>query len=192
MIASAFLLLIMSCDASKLRHRPESTPVAPIDGKWIEPFKGALAGRYLLFHNGAFVTIRGKGYFRIRNEYEYWIKPGEIRPIRLHDIKGTAIHVASGGGRKMNDEWTGEPGRSGLGRPGMKSSFLAPGTKPNWRNEFYYLDGTVTVRLDEGPGVGATNYSVTPVTYADIVKDITQALNLKENWLRHGEVHDRC
>ncbi|WP_156348221.1 hypothetical protein [Sphingomonas sp. Leaf34] len=191
LLQSAFFLMVCSTP-SDLQNRTSNGPIGVVDGRWIEPFKNALAGRWLLFHNGEFVTLKGQGYFRVRNEIEYWKKPGRVDKLGFHNVEGKLLHVASGGGRKVNDEWVNEPGRSELGRPGYRSSYLSRGVKPEWRNEYFYLDGIATLTLKEGKDLAAMNYSVTPVTYSEVIKDVETPPDRKHNWLRRGIVLDRC
>ncbi|WP_416463628.1 hypothetical protein [Sphingomonas sp. VDB2] len=180
-----------SCIPGTLRQRPETRTIAPTAGNWIEPFKGALAGKYLLFHDGEFITLSGRGYFQIRTEIEYWHRSGEIKPIRFRGQKGNLLHVASGGGRRLDDEWPSEPGRNAFGRPGMKRSYMASGARIPWLNEYYYLDGSVTLRLSES-NLGTINYGVAPVDYREVREGVEGGKNHKNYWIKSGIYYDKC
>ena len=64
---------------------------------------------------------------------------------------------------------------------------LPPDAQQMWNNEYFYLDGTVT--LHENEGWADYNLSVTPVTSADVTHDIAAAPDGK-GIVRYGLVRD--
>ena len=58
-------------------------------------------------------------------------------------LKGKLFHVASGGGRRMDDPLAGsDGGTTGMGGPATGYTVLPAGTQQMWQNEYFYLDGT--------------------------------------------------
>lgn len=64
-------------------------------------------------------------------------------------LKGKLFHVASGGGRREDDVTHTDTGETGMGDPGNQDT-LPAGAQQMWSDEFYYLDGTVTLQDNEG------------------------------------------
>jgi hypothetical protein len=64
---------------------------------------------------------------------------------------------------------------------------LPPGAQQMWNNEFFYLDGTVT--LHENEGFADYNLAVTPYTWAQVTQDIDAAPD-GAGIIRYGLVRD--
>lgn len=184
-----------------LYQRPEATPIAvvgPNDGianSYSDPFPGSLGGRYLLFFRDSRVTVSGQGYLLVRWELAYFNRGGLLSA----DVMPT-YQVTSGSLKKVALAWrdmmtdspfNGTPGSSGIWRPGYQTGTtefvpitLPPGTPPIWGNEYYYLDGTVTITNHEG---GADyNLGITPVTWQQMHDDVTTAVRATSIATRPG------
>ena len=157
--------------------RPATLPVRPVDGP--VAMSGGYAkqeahGTFLLSHRGEYLTISGRGYFALGWQIDYFTRgPGQIRMPTWTGLKGRLFHVASGGGHRMDDAKPGAAhGDTWMGDPGRGYSTLPPGAQQMWQNEYYYLDGTVTLHLNER----GTDYNLIagPATRKSIVDDITQ------------------
>lgn len=171
-----------------LPTRPQASPVA-ISGKYAKPESG---GRYLLAHRGEYLTISGRGYLVLDWQVEYATRgPGRIQMPTWTGLNGRIFHVASGGGHRMDDPVPGAAhGQTWMGSPEKGYSTLPAGTQQMWQNEYYYLDGTVTLHLNEH----GTDYNlvVGPTTRNGIVEDITQppSPDPAKGRVRYGEVRD--
>jgi hypothetical protein len=83
----------------------------------------------------------------------------------------------------MDDHGPGQPSDvTWMGNPKAGYITLPPGAQQMWNNEYFYLDGTVT--LHETEGWADYNLSVTPVMWADVTQDIDAAPD------GHGIVRD--
>ena len=171
-----------------LPARPQAEPLS-MSGKYAKPEAG---GTYLLAHRGEYLTISGRGYLALDWQVEYFTRgPGQIRMPTWTGLKGKIFHVASGGGHRMDDPVPGAPhGQTWMGSPEKGYSTLPAGTQQMWQNEYYYLDGTVTLHLNER----GTDYNlvVGPTTWNGIVDDITQPPSPEagNGRVRYGEVRD--
>ncbi|NUR57579.1 MAG: sigma-70 family RNA polymerase sigma factor [Catenulispora sp.] len=171
-----------------LPTRPETRGVT-ISGKYAKP-EGA--GTYLLAHRGEYLTISGQGYFALSWQVGYSTRgPGQIRMPTWTALNGRIFHVASGGGHRMDDPVPeAAPGQTWMGSPEKGYSTLPTGTQQMWQNEYYYVDGTVTLHLNER----GTDYNliVGPTTRSGIVNDITQppSPDRAKGRVRYGEVRD--
>jgi hypothetical protein len=78
---------------------------------------------------------------------------------------GVFLHVGGGGGKNLGDA---QPGTSGtwLGNADDGVSYMPEGVRTPWQNEFYYLDGEVTITQMESEGL--YNITVSAQTYADV------------------------
>lgn len=169
-----------------LPQRPETVPITAT-GDYSQPFKGSLGGKYLMFYRGQYVTITGEGYFRVRYEIAWFNRVGLMVMPTWTGLQGKLFHVASGGGHLMSDTPSGQPaGYTWMGNPKAGYITLPPGAQQMWSNEYFYLDGTVT--LHENEGYADYNLSVTPVTWADVTEDIDTAPG--KNAIRYGLVRD--
>jgi hypothetical protein len=123
---------------------------------------------------GNTVTLTGQGYFRVRWQLGTTRKNTLVMPTWT-GLKGKLFHVASGGGVRM-DEHGAWPGFS-----------LPPGAQQMWQNEYYYVDGEVTLHQNES---GAADYglNVQVMNWDNITADITAGP--PEGWTRYGLVRD--
>ncbi|MEZ0110563.1 RNA polymerase sigma factor (sigma-70 family) [Catenulispora sp. EB89] len=170
-----------------LPRRPETVPITAT-GNYSQPFKGSLGGTYLMFWNGQSVTITGTGYFRVRYEIAWFNRVGGMVMPTWTGLRGKLFHVASGGGRRMDDNGAGQPTDvTWMGNPKAGYITLPPGAQQMWNNEFFYLDGTVT--LHETEGYADYNLSVTPFTWAQVTQDIDAAPD-GHGIVRYGLVRD--
>ncbi|HKS46821.1 MAG TPA: sigma-70 family RNA polymerase sigma factor [Amycolatopsis sp.] len=173
-----------------LPHRPEGT-VTAVAGNYLDPQPGWIAGRYVMMHRGEHVTLRGQGYLQVRYEIAFFNRPGGMVMPTWTGLQGRLFHVASGGFRRMDDAKPGGPAaNTWMGEPGKGYITLPDGTQQMWQNEFFYLDGEVTLTNNER---GADyNITATPVTWAQVTADITTAPtpDPKQGRVRFGLVRD--
>ena len=170
-----------------LPKRPETVPITGT-GNYSQPFKGSLGGKYLMFWSGQNVTITGTGYFRVRYEIAWFNRVGQMVMPTWTGLQGKLFHVASGGGRRMDDNGPGQPADvTWMGNPKAGYITLPPGAQQMWNNEYFYLDGTVT--LHENEGYADYNISVNPSSWADVTQDIDAAPDGK-GIVRYGLVRD--
>ncbi|TDC20599.1 hypothetical protein E1265_21475 [Streptomyces sp. 8K308] len=166
----------VAADPEDLVHRPEESEVTAVSGNWIEHQPGYLGGQWLLFHRGENVTLTGTGYFQIRWEIEYWVHDGLVSMPTYTDQDGTFLHVASGGGVRMDDPYPGgEEGRTRMGRESTGEYTTLPEDEPMlWIQEYYYLDGSITITNQErtNGGTAAYNLGVTPVDYDTVMSGL--------------------
>ena len=181
-----------------LPKRPvgELTAVA---GRYENAQPGYIGGKYVMMRRDESVTLRGKGYLQVRYEIAWFNRPGGMVMPTWTGLKGKLYHVASGGLRRMDDAkpgnspeytWMGQPtvGESG---PSAGYIVLPAGAQQMWQNEFFYLDGEVTLANHER---GADyNITATPMTWDDVTRDITTpspADPTSKGWVRYGLVRD--
>lgn len=170
-----------------LPQRPETVPITAT-GNYSQPFKGSLGGKYLMFWSGQNVTITGTGYFCVRYEIAWFNRVGPMVMPAWTGLQGKLFHVASGGGRRMDDNGPGQPTDvTWMGNPKAGYITLPTGAQQMWNNEFFYLDGTVT--LHENEGYADYNLSVTPYTWTQVTKDIDAAPD-GHGIVRYGLVRD--
>ncbi|MFF4042103.1 hypothetical protein [Streptomyces sp. NPDC001816] len=105
----------------------------------------------MIYHHGESVTLSGRGYVQVRWQISPKSRPGALVMPAWTGLRGKLFHVASGGGRRMDDPLTGSPDgyATGMGGPTIGYAVLPAGTQQMWQNEYYYLDGTVTLTQDE-------------------------------------------
>ncbi|MET9911746.1 sigma-70 family RNA polymerase sigma factor [Streptomyces sp. NPDC006476] len=124
-----------------LPHRPQTTVT-------MTGLKRHLDG-YQLVHRGDTVVLRGKGYFTVHWDVMYG-RPGLLTMPSWTELRGRLFHVASGGGHRMDDRQPGAPaGGTWMGNRQQGLIVLPPGAQQMWQNEYYYLDGSVTLHLNE-------------------------------------------
>ncbi|KAI1400812.1 hypothetical protein F4819DRAFT_509083 [Hypoxylon fuscum] len=163
--------------ATTVTKRTEGT-ITDIAGVWTEFQAGYLDGKYLLFHNTDYVTLRGTGYVRIRWEVEYWMRAGATGDLTITPT-GSFILTAGGGGFQYADNnpvpfcnapsGTGCANATGSTETGYTYGFLTN----HWHNEYYWLDGDVTVKTNEGTGL--YNVALKVVTFDDMLAEINDA-----------------
>jgi RNA polymerase sigma factor (sigma-70 family) len=171
-----------------LAHRPQGRAVT-MAGRY-DP--GSSDGStYGMVHRGEQLTISGQGYFRIRWQVVYTERAGHLQMPSWTGLEGRLFHVASGGGHRM-DDWipgtTDQPPHTWMGDP--RDGYAAPpaGAQQMWQNEFYYLDGTVTLHQNE---TGADyNLFALRVTRAQIIDDVDQSPSSPAHPVRYGLVRD--
>ncbi|MEV5875552.1 sigma-70 family RNA polymerase sigma factor [Streptomyces sp. NPDC052101] len=157
-----------------LPHRPE-TGVTSTGG-----------AHAVMNHRGDRVTLRGKGYVLVRWQISPQYRAGSLVMPAWTGLAGRLFHVASGGGRRMDDALGTDPAVTGMGNPAVGYAVLPPGTQQMWQNEYFYLDGTVTLTQNErGADYGL---SVFPSTWDAAEKDITSGP--AQGARRYGLVRD--
>ncbi|MEU9157319.1 sigma-70 family RNA polymerase sigma factor [Streptomyces sp. NPDC048417] len=131
----------------KLPTRPQTAPVA-MSGTYGNRHPGATGEMYVLNHRGDNLRISGRGYFFVR--WQVTVFPGGIAMPTWTGLTGKLFHVASGGGRRMDDL---QPGTTDehtwLGNRPLGYATLPAGAQQMWQNEYYYVDGTVTLNLNQ-------------------------------------------
>ncbi|QUQ64424.1 RNA polymerase sigma factor [Kutzneria sp. CA-103260] len=183
---------------------PKALPVRPakqvaaVGGQYANPQKGWIGGTYVMMRRGDHVVLSGRGYIRVRYEIAWFNRPGGMVMPTWTGLTGKLFHVASGGQRRMDDTHPGSPANyTWMGQPTVGSSgpaagyvVLPPGAQQMWQNEYFYLDGEVTLNNNER---GADyNITATPVTWNDVTADITTPppTGAKGGWVRYGLVRD--
>gem|GEM_PF-3502444 len=147
-----------------LRHRPEGSPITAVAGNYAERSETTWA----VIHNSEFITLRGQGYFALRWYVNFSQNPGEIVPPLIEKEDGTFLRVGGGGEANMGDPLLGSTGtRMGSLEEGL--SYMADGVATPWKNEFYYLDGGVTIVNTELGG----SYNLT--VYAQSYEEVTSS-----------------
>ncbi|MFI7131181.1 RNA polymerase sigma factor [Nonomuraea sp. NPDC050153] len=137
-------------------------------------------------HRGDYVTITGRGYVQVRWGILYRNRVGAFLPATWTGLKGKLFHVASGGGRRMDDEQA--PGVTWMGSPETGFVRLPRGQQQMWQNEFYYLDGRVTFRNNEsGTDIDLT---VAPKTWQEVWADISAGPDPARGIVRYGLTRD--
>ncbi|QCD58543.1 RNA polymerase sigma factor [Streptomyces hawaiiensis] len=126
--------------------RPAALPRRPESG--ITSTGGPKA---VMQHRGDSVTLTGQGYVLVRWQISPKSRPGALVMPSWTGLKGRLFHVASGGSRRMDDPLPGAPNgyATGMGGPDIGYAVLPPGTQQMWQNEYFYLDGTVTLTQNE-------------------------------------------
>ncbi|MEU3490276.1 RNA polymerase sigma factor [Streptomyces massasporeus] len=163
--------------------RPAALPRRPESG--ITSTGGPKA---VMQHRGDSVTLTGRGYVLVRWQISPGSRPGALVMPSWTGLKGRLFHVASGGWRRMDDPLPGAPNgyATGMGGPGIGYAVLPPGTQQMWQNEYFYLDGSVTLTQNErGCDYGLT---VFPSNRDAVAEDIDTGPD--RGALRYGLVRD--
>jgi RNA polymerase sigma factor (sigma-70 family) len=156
-----------------LPHRPESG----ITSTW-----GAKA---VMQHRGEKVTLSGQGYVLVRWQIAPQSRSGGLTMPTWTGLKGELFHVASGGGRRMDDVNTGTD-TTGMGSPSIGYTVLPDGAQQMWQNEYFYVDGTVTLNQNErGADYGLI---VFPSSWEAAEKDVQYGP--PQGAIRYGLVRD--
>ncbi|RPE42205.1 RNA polymerase sigma factor (sigma-70 family) [Streptomyces sp. Ag109_O5-1] len=146
-----------------LPHRPQTTVT-------MTGLKSHLDG-YQLVHRGDTVVLRGKGYFTVHWDVMYGLRPGLLTMPSWTGLRGRLFHVASGGGHRMDDRQPGATaGGTWMGNRQQGLIILPPGAQQMWQNEYYYLDGSVTLHLNETQA--DYNLDVLPSSWQETADDI--------------------
>ena len=128
-----------------LPHRPEGT-LAVVASADNDPRPDV----YSLVHRGEQVTFRGRGYLRIEYQIAYTQRSGGLVPPSWTGLTGRLMHVASGGGVRLDDPVPGQPaGTTFMGTPAVGYTVLPAGAQQMWKFEYFYLDGEVTLHQNE-------------------------------------------
>jgi hypothetical protein len=75
-----------------------------------------------------------------------------------------------------------------MGQPSSGYDTLPAGAQQMWQNEYFYLDGTVSVHLNEGSA--DYNLIVMPKNWDEITTDVTTAPDPVKGPVRYGLVRD--
>ncbi|GGN12004.1 RNA polymerase sigma factor [Streptomyces fuscichromogenes] len=158
-----------------LPHRPESG---------ITSSGGAHA---VLNHRGDSVTLSGQGYVLVRWQISPQYRAGSLVMPSWTGLTGKIFHVASGGGRRMDDRVsTTDSSATGMGNSAVGYAVLPSGAQQMWQNEYYYVDGSVTFTVNErGADYGV---SVFPSSWDAVEKDVLYGP--AEGATRYGLVRD--
>jgi hypothetical protein len=145
-----------------LKHRPEGSPLTLVAGM----FDATSDGSWPLKRRDEYATLQGQGYLSLRWQIEYTLRAGLIEPPSFQVGRGLFLHVGGGGGRNLGDP---KPETSGtwLGNAEDGLSYFAAGVPTPWQNEFYYLDGEVTITVRETDGL--YNVLLSAQTYDQVV-----------------------
>ncbi|EFL20569.1 putative RNA polymerase ECF-subfamily sigma factor [Streptomyces himastatinicus ATCC 53653] len=77
-------------------------------------------------------------------------RPGALAMPTWTGLRGKLFHVASGGGRRLDDVTPGSTdGTTWMGGPATGTTVLPTGTQQMWQNEYFWLDGSVTLHQNE-------------------------------------------
>ncbi|WP_406333181.1 RNA polymerase sigma factor [Streptomyces sp. NBC_00203] len=139
-------------------------------------------------HRGDGVTLSGRGYVLVRWQISPKSRPGALVMPAWTRLEGKLFHVASGGGRRMDDALAGSPDgyATGMGGPDIGYAVLPSGTQQMWQNEYFYLDGTVTLTVNErGADYGLI---VFPSSWDEANKDVETGP--AQGAIRYGLVRD--
>lgn len=161
---------------------PAALPHRPASG--ITSTGGAHA---MMTHRGDGVTLTGQGYVQVVWQLEPQYRPGNLVPPTWTGLKGRLFHVASGGGHRMDDRVSStDPTATGMGSKATGFDVLPPGTQQMWQSEYFYVDGRVTLTLNER---GADyNLFVSPTTWDAVENDVTTGPG--RDTIRYGLVRD--
>lgn len=162
--------------------RPGALPHRPEAG--ITSTGGAHA---VMNHRGDSVTLSGQGYVLVRWQISPQYRAGNLVMPSWTGLKGKIFHVASGGGRRMDDRVsTTDSSATGMGNAAVGYTVLPSGTQQMWQNEYFYVDGSVTLTVNErGADYGL---SVFPSTWDAAEKDVLYGP--PDGAIRYGLVRD--
>ncbi|KUL40324.1 RNA polymerase sigma factor [Streptomyces regalis] len=164
--------------------KPAALPRRPESG-----ITSTLGARAVMEHRGESVTLSGQGYVLVRWQIAPHDRPGGLTMPTWTGLKGKIFHVASGGGRRMDDVvGDGSDGGyvTGMGGPDIGYTVLPDGTQQMWQNEYFYIDGTVTLNQNErGASYGLT---VMPSSWDKVTEDLEYGP--PRGAIRYGLVRD--
>ncbi|MFE9396579.1 sigma-70 family RNA polymerase sigma factor [Streptomyces flavidovirens] len=167
------------------RTPPAALPYRPESG-----LNTSAGPKAVMEHRGDNVTLSGRGYFRVRWQILPAERPGSLAMPTWTGLDGKLFHVASGGGRRMDDQMPGVPDRphTWMGAQSTGFTVLPAGAQQMWQNEYFYVDGKVTLHQNER---GADyNLIVEPTTRAGIDDDLRRPPARNEGIVRYGLVRD--
>ncbi|WP_329221497.1 sigma-70 family RNA polymerase sigma factor [Streptomyces sp. NBC_01485] len=138
-------------------------------------------------HRGDSVTLSGRGYVLVRWQISPQYRAGGLVMPAWTGLKGKLFHVASGGGRRMDDPVSAtDATATGMGGTATGYTVLPAGAQQMWQNEYFYLAGTVTLTVNErGADYGL---NVFPTTWDAVEKDLTTGPD--RGATRYGLVRD--
>ncbi|MFJ3307964.1 RNA polymerase sigma factor [Streptomyces sp. NPDC086549] len=138
-------------------------------------------------HRGDGVTLSGEGYVLVRWQISPQYRAGSLVMPSWTRLRGKLFHVASGGGRRMDDPVsTTDSSATGMGSSATGYAVLPSGTQQMWQNEYFYVDGSVTLTVNErGADYGL---NVFPTTWDAVEKDVTTGPG--QGVKRYGLVRD--
>ncbi|QJT04445.1 sigma-70 family RNA polymerase sigma factor [Streptomyces asoensis] len=161
---------------------PAALPERPASG--VTSSGGAHA---TMNHRGDGVTLSGQGYVLVRWQISPQYRSGALVMPSWTGLKGKLFHVASGGGRRMDDPVSAtDATATGMGSTATGYIVLPSGTQQMWQNEYFYLAGSVTLTVNErGADYGL---NVFPTTWDAVEKDVTSGPG--QGAKRYGLVRD--
>ncbi|RRR69152.1 sigma-70 family RNA polymerase sigma factor, partial [Streptomyces sp. RP5T] len=138
-------------------------------------------------HRGDSVTLTGTGYVLVRWQISPQYRSGGLVMPTWTGLKGELFHVASGGGRRMDDPVSAtDATATGMGNSTVGYAVPPAGTQQMWQNEYFHLDGSVTLTVNEsGADYGL---SVFPSSWEAVEQDI--ATGPAQGVTRYGLVRD--
>lgn len=140
-----------------------------------------------LNHRGDSVTLSGQGYILVRWQISPQYRSGGLVMPSWTGLRGRLFHVASGGGRRMDDPVGGADGKAtGMGGASTGYTVLPAGAQQMWQNEYFHLTGSVTLTVNErGADYGL---NVFPTTWDAVERDLTTGP--RQGARRYGLVRD--
>ncbi|MCX5526849.1 sigma-70 family RNA polymerase sigma factor [Streptomyces bobili] len=182
--AALYGSVVDGVDSAPARNtRPAALPHRP------EPGITSTGGRQAVMqHRGDSVTLSGQGYVLVRWQISPHSRPGALVMPSWTGLDGRLFHVASAGGRRMDDplDGTSDGPVTGMGGPDTGYTVLPAGTQQMWQNEYFYVDGTVTLTQNErGADYGIT---VFPTAWQAADDDLRRGPD--QGVIRYGLVRD--
>ncbi len=168
--------------------RPVGTPLV-VTGLYEAPKNNTVL--HQLNHRGDYLTLRGEGYFRIRWQIVYTAgRVGVIAMPSWTGLTGKLFHVASGGGRRMDDVLSGSGSNvsTGMGSTATGFDSVPAGAQQMWQNEYYYLDGTVV--LHQNQGWAEAGFIMQDMSWQQITDDVHMTPGNPSWVLRYGVIRD--
>ncbi|MER6784994.1 sigma-70 family RNA polymerase sigma factor [Streptomyces sp. NPDC000658] len=137
-------------------------------------------------HRGDAVTLSGQGYVLVRWQISPQYRSGSLVMPSWTGLRGRLFHVASGGGRRMDDPVGADATATGMGDRSTGYAVLPSGAQQMWQNEYFYLAGTVVLTVNErGADYGL---NVFPTTWDAVHRDVTSGP--AQGVRRYGLVRD--
>ncbi|MFI5552695.1 sigma-70 family RNA polymerase sigma factor [Streptomyces sp. NPDC051738] len=138
-------------------------------------------------HRGDSVTLTGQGYVLVRWQISPQYRAGSLVMPAWTGLKGRLFHVASGGGRRMDDRVSStDTSATGMGNSTTGYAVPPSGTQQMWQNEWFYVDGSVTlIQNERGADYGL---SVFPSSWDAVNEDINHGP--PDGATRYGLVRD--
>ncbi|AVV40233.1 RNA polymerase subunit sigma [Streptomyces sp. P3] len=162
------------------------TPPAALPERPASGVTSSGGGHATMNHRGDSVTLSGQGYVLVRWQISPQYRSGALVMPSWTGLRGRLFHVASGGGRRMDDPVGTDGTATGMGDRATGYTVLPPGAQQMWQNEYFYLTGTVTLTVNErGADYGL---NVFPTTWDAVEKDVTSGPGHRVR--RYGLVRD--